>query len=510
MALPNASVQKTPNSQARPVAGNDNYCGLVFYGNVAITGLTLASNKRLLRSPLDADNIGIDYSYSDETKATCTLTCSATGGDGDIASFKITDFSGTTELGTYVKTTAITTPTLAATATAAAINALSYKHRYTAVSAAAIVTITAPSGKGVALNTLSIDVTATGTASFNRTVFTGGISSVKAAWRYHIDMTFSKNPNAYLHVGVYPVPSVNDFVEVENLALHYNGQLKRIGVYAENLTIITKANLEALQTVVNRCATNDMPFSCLYTANLRSVTDLNTMLNLNTVIAPSVMVVISSDASPQSKGWELHNTYNKSISDLGAFLGMKSRGKVSNAISNVGLFNFSDGVNNEVLMFSNGQLYQNTTTPQLELLDDYRYTYLRKFSATERLTGSYANRDNNAVNISNEYNRLFLVDTYNKASRILREAYLEALSQDVFINPSNGEIQEWQVKSLIDIGENALDSMVIAGEISGRRVKIDPAQDIRTTNILYIDVELVQVGIAEDIKIRLGFVPSIA
>jgi Protein of unknown function (DUF2586) len=508
MALPNASVIRKSNPEATPIEGNDNYSGLVFFGNVASTSLTTLSNKRLLRSPLDAESVGIDYSYSDETKATCTLTCTVTGADNDTANFKITDYKGVVDLGTYVRTAASSTPTLAATAAAAAINSQSYIHGYTATSAAAVVTITAPAGKGVSLNTLSVDVTVTGTASFNRTPFTGGLSSIKAAWRYHIDMVFNKNPDAYLHIGVYPVPTVNNFNEVENLALFYNGQIKKIGVFAEHINTIAKSDLEALQTVINRLRDNDSPVSCIYTANLRSVTDLNTMLNLNTVNAESVMVVISGDASPQSKGWELHNTHNKSISDLGAFIGMKSKGKVNNAISNVSLFNFSDGVNNESLMFSNGQLYRNTPISQLNLLDDYRYVFLRKFNATNRLTGSYANRDNNATNISNEYNRGFMVDVYNKASRILREVYLQSLSADIFLN-ADGTLQSWQAQSLKALGDDGLANMISAQEISAGEVTIDPTQNIRATNKLVVKANLVRNGVAEDIQIELGYVPNL-
>ena len=74
MALPNASVIRKSNPEATPIEGNDNYSGLVFFGNVASTSLTTLSNKRLLKSPLDAESVGIDYSYSDETKANSILS----------------------------------------------------------------------------------------------------------------------------------------------------------------------------------------------------------------------------------------------------------------------------------------------------------------------------------------------------------------------------------------------------------------------------------------------------
>jgi hypothetical protein len=510
MALPNASVVRKSNPQASPIEGNDNYSGLVFYGNVATTGLTALSNKRLLRSPLDAENIGIDYSYSDETKATATITFVNVGVNNDALVISNTDFSGTVSLGSYTKTAAITTLTQAASSLAADINANTYRHGFTATSSVAVVTVTAAKGKGIALNGLTTLIKTVQTGSIDATLstFAGGVSSVKAVWKYHIDMVFNKNPNAYLHIGVYPVPSVNNFNEVENLVLFYNGQIKKIGVFAEHINTIAKSDLEALQTVVNRCRDVDSPVSCIYTANLKAVTDLNTLLNLNTVNAESVMVVISGDASPQSKGFELHNTSSKSVSDLGAFIGMKSKGKVNNAISNVSLFNFSDGVNNESLMFSNGQLYQNTAISQLGLLDDYRYVFLRKFNATNRLTGSYANRDSNATNVSNEYNRGFMIDVYNKASRILREVYLEALSADIFLN-ADGTLQEWQIQSLQALGNDGLANMVNAGEISAADVLIDPTQNIRANNKLKVKARLVRNGVAEDIEIELGYVTSI-
>lgn len=112
-----------------------------------------------------------------ETKATATITITAIGADGD-AIWAYANLGGAwTYLGQYNKVAGDVTTAAVATAFAAAINAGTAQHGYTAAAAASVITLTAKAGTGDKLNASMPEVFQTGTIAFTKTVWTGGVAA---------------------------------------------------------------------------------------------------------------------------------------------------------------------------------------------------------------------------------------------------------------------------------------------------------------------------------------------
>jgi hypothetical protein len=48
-----------------------------------------------------------------------------------------------------------------------------------------------------------------------------------------------------------------------------------------------------------------------------------------------------------------------------------------------------------------------------------------------------------------------------------------------------------------------------AGEISQRRIDIDPVQDVLSTNTLTIGVKIIPIGAAEEIAVNIGYAVAV-
>lgn len=116
-------------------------------------------------------------------RATSTLTITDKGTDGDsIDIYVVTPTNNWVYIGNYLKVVGDGTTTAVATAVAAAINAQTANTGYTAASAAAVVTITAPVGSGNTLNTGTLhgyvyNSSATATMAFTKTAFASGVTA---------------------------------------------------------------------------------------------------------------------------------------------------------------------------------------------------------------------------------------------------------------------------------------------------------------------------------------------
>jgi hypothetical protein len=104
------------------------------------------------------------------TAATATVTITAIGVDGDI----IAVYYGSILLGTFTKTATESTVTLLAAALAAAITAGT--SGFTAANVAGVITVTAPTSYGAAINGDDLIVDATGGIDYTKAAFDDGVT----------------------------------------------------------------------------------------------------------------------------------------------------------------------------------------------------------------------------------------------------------------------------------------------------------------------------------------------
>jgi hypothetical protein len=399
-----------------------------------------------------------------------------------------------------------TTPTLVATAIAAAINAGTQTHGYSAVAATATVTITARKGLGVFLNTgtpLSATLSASATLAGTLTAFSGGVGSKQAVWHYHIAEYFRIQPQGVLYVGLYAVPGSYTFTEITTVQNFANGTIRQFGVYKDGAAF-SVADLTAIQAEISvNCDAKHKPLSGLYAADMSAVSDLSTLTDLGLLNNPKVSAVIGQDGA--GLGALLYLTYGKSITTLGATLGAVSLAKVSEDIAWISKFNISNGTECDTAAFANGQLFTALSDNLVSTLHSYRYIFLRKFVG---IAGSYFNDSFTAVAASSDYAFIENNRVIDKAIRGVYASLLPELNGPLLLN-SDGTLADTTVLHLESEGATNLDQMVRDGELSAHDVVIDTTQNVQSTGKLVVAVKLVQVAVARSIQVNIGFTLSL-
>lgn len=513
MALPNITFIKGQGGLGRALPGQDYISGLVYYcanGDLP-SGYTTTARELAFYSVADAETAGILDDYADATASTATFEVTAVGANGDTLQLTVADLntgtgaSQTTELFLVEKTAAESTVTLLAVKIKNAINAGTQTHGYTATNLAGVVTVTAPKSMGIYLNSGTPyvkTIVGTATATLVQNVV-AGVASLQARWHYHIAEFFRMAPKGVLFVGFYEIPTTYDFAELTLMQDYAAGKIRQFGIYKDDAAFAT-ADLTAIQAVATTEDSNKRPFSALYAGDLVATADISTLTDLSTLSDNKASAIITQDGS--GLGNFLWLTTGLSISNLGACLGTVSLSKVSDSIAWVAQFNISNGTENEVINWSNGDAQLGASSSLLESLNNKRYIFLKKFVG---YSGSFFNDSHTAIAQSSDYAYIENNRTIDKATRVLYLAYLPYLNSPISLN-ADGTLTDNQVASLESVGQVALDAMLRAEEVSATQVTIDPSQNILATSELVISVILVIKGVARYIIIPIGFKPNIS
>lgn len=509
MALNNIRFVLGQGGLGRPLPGQDHISGLIFYCLDAAlpSGFSTTNRIKQFFSVADAETAGILANYNDETTATATYVVTTMGANGDTLNITIKEpFGAVVNLGTYTKVTTDSTTTLVAAAIAAMINSGTNTHGYTAVAATGTVTITAKKGLGIFLNSGSpITVTIVGTIAGTLTQFTGGVASKQAVWHYHISEYFRLQPQGNLYVGFFAIPGTYSFAEIQTVQNYANGTIRQIGIYKDSAAFAA-GDIDLINGVCNSLVSAHKEIIAVYGADISGTTDISTMSDLSTKTANLVSVVIGQDGA--ALGAFLYQTVGKSITTLGATLGAISFAKVSESIAWVAKFNISNGIECDTLAFANGKLFSDATITDslLSALQDKRYIFLRKFVG---VAGSYFNENSTAIATTSDYAYITDNRTIQKATRGVYTSLVPALNSPITLN-SNGTLADETIAYLEGLAEVNLIQMIRDGELSAEEVVINPSQDVLSSGLIVITVNLVPIGTARNIQVNIGFNVSIS
>lgn len=508
MALNDVVFIKGQGGLGRPLPGKDFISGFVFYTAVLPSGFDTANRMKHIFSTDDAKALGINLTYSDETKATGSYLFTNAGATGDTVEFKVQEYSqsnnltGLVSLGAYTRQSTDTTVNLLATSYAAAINAGTLTHGYTAAAATATVTITSRAGLGVFLNTgTPLTAVITGTIAGTITQFSGGVYSKLSQWYYHISEYFRMNPKGDLYVGLFPIPSTYDFAEIQTLQNFANGEIRQFAAFADGTTY-TSAKVQAANTIANTLDVLHKNTQVLVTFDYSAAT-LSALADLSLLNSNKVSVVIGQDGF--ALGNSIFKATGRSITSLGAVLGIVSTSKVSNDIAWIALYNIAGGAENDVAAFANGQLFNNQTASALAFLDTSRYIFLIKQTG---LAGTWVNDSHTCILLSSDYAYIENNRTIDKAIRNLRTFYLPNLASAIKLN-SDGTLSNTSIAYFEGLGNQALDQMVRDLELSGKNVTVDPVQNVLSTSLLRVSVQLLGIGVARNIQVGIKYVLSL-
>lgn len=508
--LPDISFKRGNQTSGQPLPGTDYISGAIFYNNSLPTGFPSIGSVACF-SLSDAVAAGITNTSVDETAATGVIDITNDGAAGDTILIQVQEPYGLVTLGTYTVTSADTTPTLTATHLTTYLNTQTLLNGgYTATSSGADVTITARPGLGIALNTgTNLIVTLiTSTLTVTLTQFSGGVASKINIYYYHVSEFFRINPQGKLWVGIYAVPGSFNGNELNTLQNASGGEIKQCLMYVDQHAFAT-ADIIAINTIAAALDVAHMPVSVLLAPDCSAVSNLSTLTNTGTLNSEWVSTIISQDGAAQ--GNFLYKTRGKSITNGGAKLGTVSVGKVSQSIANPSTtFNISDGTENEVAAFSNGNLYSTilATNPNLlTQLDNYNYIFDRKFVGQ---SGTWASGEWTAILQSSNYCHISDNRVISKMERLIYPVMLPlVLESEIQLN-ADGTIFFPVVKSLESSGDNALAIMGTNNEISGIQTIVNPTQVMSPGTTFALAVNYVQNFIARQVIISLNKVTSLS
>lgn len=335
-----------------------------------------------------------------------------------------------------------------------------------------------------------------------------GITADAESWavrvlHYHLSEIYRLNPAVSLYVAIFEKPQGESqtFAELKTVQNFAAGRIRQIGVWCGDRAL-SGDDLTALQGVADALAGEEAELSVVYAPKVGT---LNTMpVNLAGENKSRVSVVIGQAGS--GKGAELYNdktnTGKASVSGLGVVMGLLSSAKVHQSIA--WIKEFPTGVS--LPAFGDGTLLRDVDKALLETLDTARYLF---FVTHIGQAGSYMNDSHTMDSAISDYAAIESVRTMDKAVRGIRTYVKPELGGNVYVDASTGQLASYTVAHLETVANQALETMERAGELSGYKVEIDPAQDVAGSGTVEIVIKNVAVPVMRHVRIKIGFAKSV-
>jgi hypothetical protein len=304
MGLNNVVFNRSEGGLGRPLPNSDHISGMLFYYNTYPSGFDVNNKIKKIFSLKDAEAKGIVDTHTDETKATGgNFEVTTAGAAADVN--KIT-LDGAL-LGSYTVITS-DTPTLVAVGLRAAVNALTYKHGFTAAGSGVNVLLTAPAKLGKSINTgkAVLAWTSTGTGAATVTQFTGGVGSPLRTMHYHISEYFRMQPKGVLYVMVTPIVTYTG-AEIATIRDYAQGEIRQLAIYLQSETFAS-SHVSATQTYTALSRTAKKPLQVFLHVDMYSST-LSTSANLALLTGSDVNVNIAEEGNFLQPDYSNTKTY---------------------------------------------------------------------------------------------------------------------------------------------------------------------------------------------------------
>ncbi len=330
-----------------------------------------------------------------------------------------------------------------------------------------------------------------------------GSASNGEMW-YHVNEFFRISPKGVLFLSFQDSASI-DLSKIEDVQAFADGELRQIGVY--DPTTVTAGtiptNLNILQASATTLESADRPLSVVYSADttglaLGSYPDLRALANKN------VSMAIGQDGA--AAGAALSTSLSRGVGSIGVTMGTIAAASVHLNIGWVREFNLVDGVEFDVPAFTSGELVKNTASASLTALDAAGYIFIKKF---QDFVGSFFNDSHTAISLANDLAQIENNRTIDKAVRGIRVFMIPNLNSPLVVN-EDGQLSEDTIAVFKNDSDRALSSMQVDGEISEYRTIIDPTQDVLATSEIILTVEMVPIGVARKIRVKIGFTAKIS
>ena len=138
-------------------------------------------------------------------------------------------------------------------------------------------------------------------------------------------------------------------------------------------------------------------------------------------------------------------------------------------------------------------------------MQNMRYIFLRKFVG---VSGSFFNENSTSIALSSSYAYIADNRTMQKATRGIYANVIQALNSPITLN-SDGTLANESIAYFTGLAQTPLIQMVRNGELSGYSVSISSTQNILSTGILTINVNLLEIATGRNIQVNIGYKVSV-
>lgn len=336
-----------------------------------------------------------------------------------------------------------------------------------------------------------------------------GITADAASWsvrvlHYQLSELYRLNPAVSLYVGIFEKPQgAQTFAELKTVQNFAAGRIRQMGVWCGDTALAGGDDLTTLQGVADALAEEEAELSIVYAPKVANIKQQ--AVNLAGENKNRVSVVIGQAGS--GVGAELYkdkgNAAKASVSGLGVVMGLISAASVHQSIAYIK--QFPTGVS--LPAFGDGTLVRDVDKALIETLDNTgRYLF---FVTHTGLAGSYMNDSHTMDSGISDYAAIESVRTMDKAVRGIRTYIKPELGGNVYVDPATGQLASYTVAHLETVANQALEAMERAGELSGYKAEIDPAQDVASTGTVEIAIKNVAVPVMRHVRIKIGFAKSV-
>ncbi len=311
-------------------------------------------------------------------------------------------------------------------------------------------------------------------------------TGVYAGVHYQVGEFFRMNPGGLLWV----MFQVALATEVQEIA---QGAVKQLAVAIATVADVTSV----CQAAATAMATMQAP--CLIVAGFAPGTYVvGSETTLATLQADDVCVVAFGDFN--AKGKAVAATLGEDyLPAMGTVLGAISLANVHESPAWARRFNLSDGKELDRIALPSGE---EATLAQIANLHDKRYLVARKHYGR---SGTFLASSPTATLPTRDAIFIERTRVLHKAKRLLYQYLIDDLSAPVAVDTEDGRLEAGSVAYFEQLCNRALDVMLAAGEMSGYKNYIDPAQNVLSTSLLSIRSRIVPIGKAEAMEVEIGF-----
>ena len=485
----------------RPLTGKDYYSGLLFDTATYPSGFSAPEPIKLVASLEDAENLGILPGVGETVATGGEITVTAVGAAGDRYTVSVTSTRNpAVELCSVIEAASETVTTLG-DRIAAAINARTNEHGFSATAAIGVVSVVMAPNWGAAFNGAGLAVAITGAGTTTIVQFTAGVGADNSALHYTVSEFFRMQPKGLLWIGIYDESGGLDGQDIQDIQTEADGEIRQMAVLLK--TSFDTADMGIIQTAVEALQVLYQYCNALYGADQLSDT-LSASVNLRALTYDRVSAICGQDGA--AEGWRLVDVLDRSVPAIGTALGSVAFGSVSENIGWVSKFDLS-GAEMEVLSFTTGDLLKTVSQTTLDLLENRGWVFGKKYIGKG---GSYWNDSPTAITETSDYAYIENGRTIDKAIRGVNVALTNFINAPLFVDASTGRLTELTISTFRNAAQIPLEQMLVDLDLSGFEVIIDAEQDVLTTSKIEITIRLVPVGVARTIVVNIGYTVSLS